>query len=102
MKIYVDLDNTLLISRLPDYDIVTSIQNRIQHINALYEKGHEIVIYTARGSATGKDWKEKTEEQLKQYGIHYHRLDIGNKPDYDLLIDDKAISAETLDLLPLP
>ena len=36
------------------------------------------------------DWLEITKSQLKKWGCKYHKLDVGNKPDYDLLICDKT------------
>lgn len=68
----------------PDYEI-------IKMVNTLYEQGNYIVLFTARGYKTGIDWKEVTENQLKDWGVKYHELKFG-KPDADLYIDDKGIS----------
>jgi len=91
MKIYVDIDETICFysgERLypkaePDYE-------NIQKINHLYEQGHQITYWTARGSVTGVDWYDLTETQLKKWGCKWHSLSVGNKPAYDLLICDKT------------
>ena len=31
-------------------------------------------------------------KQLKKWGVKFHNLSVGEKPVYDLLIDDKALS----------
>jgi hypothetical protein len=35
-----------------------------------------------------------TQEQLAKWGAKYHELDVGNKPHYDIWIDDKAFWSE--------
>ena len=91
MIIYVDLDNTLCVTKGIDYEGSKPIVNRINKLNNLYDK-NKIVIYTARGSLTGIDHSELTKSQLKKWGVKYHELNIGKKPVFDLLIDDKAKS----------
>jgi len=65
---------------------------RIEKINTLYDEGHTIVYWTARGSLTGIDWRELTEKQLKEWGVKYHDLKL-DKPYYNLFIDDKNINS---------
>ena len=97
MKIYVDIDETICFyseERLypkaePDYE-------NIQKINHLYEQGHQITYWTARGSVTGIDWYDLTETQLKKWGCKWHSLSVGNKPAYDLLICDKTKRIEEI------
>ena len=69
------------------------LYDRIEKINALYDQGHTIYYWTARGSATGIDRTAITESQLQQWGAKYHKLMLG-KPVYDIWIDDKAINSE--------
>ena len=64
-------------------------------INRLYEFGHEIILFTARGSKTAKDWKDVTETQMNKWGVKYHRLIFG-KPAADFYVDDKCIHIEQL------
>ena len=68
--------------------------DRIDQINKLYDEGNKITYYTARGTQTGIDWTEVTENQLKSWGCKYHNLSVGKKPHYDLLICDKAINSD--------
>lgn len=92
--IYVDIDGTICtISEGADYNKAKPILKRINHINKLYDEGHLIIYWTARGGTTGKDWTDITEKQLKEWGANYHTL-ICNKPAYDIFIDDKAFNSE--------
>lgn len=70
----------------------------IQVINQLYEAGHEIILFTARGYVTGIDWRTITEEQLSRWGLHYHELHFG-KPNADYYIDDRMLDMELLQSL---
>jgi len=97
MKYYVDIDETVF--SLPykgstEYAKHTPIPERIAHFNKLYDKGHEIYYFTARGTTSGIDWFELTENQLLSAGAKFTGLNVGNKPNFDVLIDDKAINAE--------
>ena len=97
MIIFVDIDETICLNEADrDYAKARSIPENIAKVNALYEQGHEIVYWPARGGTTGIDWLRITEEQLTQWGAKYHRLEIGNKPNFDLLIDDKSRRIEEL------
>jgi hypothetical protein len=64
-------------------------------VNRLYELGHRIVIYTARGSQTGLDWADTTREQLAHWGVHHHELRFG-KPAADYYVDDRMMSLAAL------
>lgn len=89
--IYIfDLDNTLC-SHEKDYSKARPFYHRIDQVNDLYDNGHTIIIDTARGSDTGIDYKELTEEQLKKWGVRYSRLRVGIKFFGDYYVDDKGI-----------
>ena len=60
---------------------------------------HEIYYYTARGTRSGIDWFDLTKNQLLSAGAKFTGLDVGNKPHFDILIDDKAIQAESYFLM---
>jgi FMN phosphatase YigB (HAD superfamily) len=75
------------------YDKSYPKTQRIQKVNSLYDKGNKIIIETARGSVSGKDWHQVTEDQLKNWGVKYHVLRTGTKHAADHYIDDKAINA---------
>ena len=100
MKYIVDIDGTICETdtydpnsdQFPDYSDSSPIQDRINHINALYDDGHEIHYWTARGSVSGIDWTDFTTKQLDSWGVKYHSVSTG-KPAYDIWIDDKAREA---------
>tara|TARA_R110000824_G_scaffold53249_3_gene147501 strand:+ start:7637 stop:7948 length:312 start_codon:yes stop_codon:yes gene_type:complete len=95
MIIYVDIDETICISPPSrEYEKATPLGSHIQKINSLYDEGHTIVYWTARGTGSGIDWREVTEKQFVEWGVKYHELRFG-KPIYDLFIDDKNINSET-------
>ena len=92
-----DLDDTLCeISAEWDrdqYDKADPKTKRIEKVNSLYDGGNKIIIETAQGSVSGKDWHELTEKQLNSWGVKYHVLRAGIKHAADYYIDDKAINA---------
>jgi len=96
-----DLDGTLVTNTEDEngnmhYDDVQPIPEAINRLKALYEKGHKIIIQTARGSKTKKfaKYTKLTEDQLKKFDIPYHQLIVGHKPPADIYIDDKAINVK--------
>jgi hypothetical protein len=94
MVIYIDIDETICHSPdKPNYTTSTPITENIAKANKLYDEGHLIVYWTARGTATGIDWANTTKNQLAQWGVKYHDLKFG-KPSYDLFIDDKNLNTE--------
>jgi hypothetical protein len=93
----VDIDNTICTTVKDhlgnqDYHNSTPIPERIKYVNQLWEQGHIIHYWTARGSSSGIDWLELTRSQLDKWGCKYHTVKCG-KPSYDVWIDDKAINA---------
>ncbi len=94
MIIYVDIDETICVSPEDrDYSKAIPIQKNIEKINNLYYNGHTIVYWTARGTGSGIDWRQTTEQQFEKWGVEYHELKLG-KPIYDLFIDDKNINSK--------
>ena len=91
-----DIDG-IIATIVPDsqYDLAGPLRNNIHIINSLYEQGHRIMLFTARGSATGIDWTEVTKKQMKVWGVKYHELLFG-KPAADYYIDDKMLSLDEL------
>jgi hypothetical protein len=97
MNIFVDIDETICYYKGErNYTDALPIDANIQKINKLFEAGHEITYWTARGSVTGLDWFSLTESQLSKWGCKYHHLSVGEKPPYDLLICDKTKRIEEL------
>tara|TARA_X000001388_G_C2183707_1_gene104665 strand:- start:313 stop:621 length:309 start_codon:yes stop_codon:yes gene_type:complete len=94
MKIYVDIDETICFYESErSYELAKPIASRIKEINKLYEEGNDITYWTARGTVTKIDWFEITKKQLDLWGCKYHKLIVGEKPHYDLLICDKAVNS---------
>lgn len=100
MVIYVDVDETIChynnVNReeSTNYRLAIPLNDRITKINKLYDEGHTIVYWTARGTKTGLNWFKVTLEQLDNWNCKYHELRMG-KPSYDLFIDDKNINSES-------
>jgi len=100
MRIFVDIDNTIcrtggtIDGTGADYSLAIPIHSRITKINRLYNHGHEIIYWTARGTGSGLLWFEDTLKQLQEWGCKFHELRMG-KPVYDLFIDDKNIMSDT-------
>lgn len=89
MTYIVDIDNTICFTEGSDYINSEPYPIRIDKINELYDEGHEIIYWTARGGNSGIDWTELTTKQLKEWKCKYHELRMW-KPKYDVWIDDKA------------
>ncbi len=92
MKIYVDIDETIFKTEGMDYKESKPIKKNIEIVNKLYDDGHDITIWTARGTVSGLDWSDLTTKQLKKFGVKYHNLEFG-KPAFDLFIDDKVLNS---------
>ncbi len=89
----IDIDGTIFNTIDRNYPESTPIQERIDYFNKLYDEGHTIKYWTARGSGSGKNWYDLTLNQLKEFGVRFHEFNVG-KPSYDLWIDDKAVNAD--------
>ena len=87
-----DLDGTLCTNTFGEYQNAEPLPEMIHKVNELYESGHFIKIFTARGSGTKTDWIQLTNEQLVLWGVKFHELIVG-KPEADYYIDDRAITA---------
>jgi len=99
MNVYVDIDETICSydERYPrEYPNAQPIFLNISKINKLYDEGHHITYYTARGTVTRIDWQTLTENQLDSWGCKYHKVITGEKPNYDLLICDKTKRIEEI------
>jgi len=91
-----DLDNVICKTEESDYSTSAPYIDVIKKINALYEDGNRILIFTARYMGRNNEdinlaiqqGYKSTEVQLKMWKIKYHKLIFG-KPVYDVFIDDK-------------
>ena len=94
MRWCFDLDNTLVRTQGSDYENSTPIEAAIKKVQEYKRNGDHIIIMTARGSGSKKDWREFTEKQLLDFGIPFDQLIVGLKPGgVDVFVDDKAINA---------
>ena len=92
MIIYIDIDDTICNTPdTSDYSKSFPIIENIEKANALYDQGHSIIYWTARGTQSGKDWSSLTKDQLKSWGVKYDNIVFG-KPYYVVFIDDKNIN----------
>jgi len=91
----VDIDQTICNTPTVDgrqaYELSTPYPERIKKINQLFQEGHTIIYWTARGSGSGINQFRITEKQLNDWGVLYTELRLG-KPSYDVWIDDKAFN----------
>ena len=99
MNYCFDLDgticNTPIINDKPAYHEANPIPFMVEQVNRLFVDGHKIIIMTARGRGSGKNWTDWTIKQLDMWGVKYHELEpMFHKPTADLFIDDKGINVE--------
>ena len=103
MRYVIDIDGTICVPGTNDenrYIKATPIQSRIDKINKLYDEGHHITYFTARGMGRYSDnadlakarFLDITELQLRLWGCKYYNLILG-KPSADFYIDDKGINS---------
>ena len=105
MKYCVDIDGTICSQTVGrDYSKAMPWWDRIAVINKLYDEGHDITYFTARGMGRFGDDPDAsmkasallfdlTEQQLKGWGCKYHTLILG-KPQADFFIDDKGVNSD--------
>ena len=97
-KLCFDLDGVICKTTKKKYFNSQPKKKNIRKINELYDKGHEIIIFTARFMGRSKENEKralargytKTYNQLKKWQIKFNELIMG-KPSYDFFVDDKAI-----------
>lgn len=88
------MDNTLCETHGTDYANAQPWPERIAVVNRLFEAGHRVVIWTARGSLSGVTLalRQLTRRQLAQWGVKHHELRL-DKPFFDVLVDDRALTS---------
>ena len=87
MQIIIDIDGTICSEeRQFSRPLATPLPEAIASVNALFDAGHTIILYSAR---TWAEW-EVTNYWLRQHGVKFHQLFLG-KPVGDVWIDDRAI-----------
>lgn len=101
MKYVFDLDGTICSDSKGNYRNAKPIPTRVSAINGLYDQGHTIVIFSARGMGRSGGnrlivhlrWYILTKSQLKRWNVRYHKLRLG-KPAGDIYVDDKGSNAD--------
>jgi len=89
-KIYCfDLDGTICTEHC-SYELAKPVSHVVERIRQLYAQGHEIIIATARGAASGTCWRSLVEKQLSDWQVPFHHL-VLNKPYADFYIDNKSV-----------
>lgn len=89
LKICCDIDGIIAgKTQGNNYSLACPMEKNIRILQRLYESGNEIVLYTARGYATGINWEDITKSQMEDWKVPYAKLVFG-KPDADFYIDDK-------------
>jgi len=89
--VMVDFDGTITKGESPPHWEAPLEENpneqMIELVNNLYKAGHTIIIYTARQERM----RDETQYFLDKWDVMHHALRM-EKPGYDLLIDDRAVS----------
>ena len=96
----IDIDNTICRTDESNYRWAMPIYENINKFNEIFECGHEVNYWTARGAVSGENWDDFTTKQLAFWNVKYDNLLMG-KPHYDIWIDDKALNIEDIDKLSL-
>jgi len=92
MVYVVDIDGILCDA--PPTHSVEAFRSRVPNkenialVNALYNAGHKIILFTSRRSSD-KGVVKVTKEWLASWGVKYHELKF-DKPQADLYVDDHA------------
>ena len=98
--VYVfDIDNTICKTEGSNYSESQPWIDRIAEINELYDSGHTVIYFTARGMGrTNNNVIEAhkilysfTKRQLEAWGAKHTTLMLG-KPAADVYVDDKGMN----------
>lgn len=84
--IMIDIDGTICSEEKTfERGLALPLKDAIDSINDLFNSGHTIIFWTARG------WEQYriTKHWLDSNGFNYHQLLMG-KPIVDIFIDDRA------------
>ena len=67
MNIYIDIDETICITPADrDYSKAIPIEKNIEKANKLFIEGHHITYWTARGTASGIDWRDSDRKPIRR------------------------------------
>ena len=95
---YIDIDGTICEEYGSDGEEIRPIiirlpyKDRIEYVNQLYDEGHYIIYFTARGRKSDRGefyYRPITEQQLGDWGCKYHEL-VFKPHDIDIFVDDRS------------
>jgi trehalose-6-phosphatase len=87
MRFLIDIDGTVVTQQKPgEYEKAVPLPGAVEAVNALYDKGHQVVFYTSRNFK----YLQQTYESLKNFGFRFHHISFG-KPHAEIIIDDRAV-----------
>ena len=87
--IYIfDIDGTLSDTNKKNYGNAVPDEAMIALVNMLHDKGNWVVICTARGTTSKKNYRSLTRNQLKRWGVKYNQLIFGR------IVSDKVTTPE--------
>jgi hypothetical protein len=92
--IMADIDDTITEGK--GYETCQPKTHVIQELTRLYDEGHNIVYWTARGTVANRDWYEHTKKQLVGWNAK-HTLLVMKKPFFDSFLEDKSINLDKFD-----
>jgi len=100
-RLVVDLDGTICRQVSSDkYHLAAPIADVIRKVNAFYDAGWHVTVFTARGMATYGDhyaaWTAHgpmTERWLTDNGVKFDQLLFG-KPAGDIYVDDRGLTPQ--------
>lgn len=91
----IDLDDTIHDTQnvLPGYKMGQPTTGAVDAIKKLHDDGHTIVIFTARNVQDPRVYRA-VKDWLGYFKIPHHAITNIKRPEYDLMIDDKALKFE--------
>ena len=95
LRYFIDIDGTICDTNSSDYTNSKPNHLKIYVFNELYNRGHEVHYWSARGAVSGKNWEQFTVQQLESWNVKYTSINLG-KPHYDVWIDDKCINVNNI------
>lgn len=91
MRFLIDIDGTLVTQQKPgDYEKAVPLKGAVETVNALFDAGHQIVLFTSRNFK----YMRQTHSSLREFGFRFHYICFG-KPHGDIIIDDRAVKFTT-------
>lgn len=82
-KVYmIDIDGAICNTKNSDYRNSIPIYKNIHVFNKLFENGHEVNYWTARGANSGINWDEHTIQQLRIWNVKFSSINMDDDKEY--------------------